>query len=638
MTQWYRDGDYDNFYASTIGILGEEVRSTSRGQEFYRTVRFCNIDQWAPAITVCLKYTNKGCFCLDLQSSLVYHNKLIALFNTWLKTSANPTGDPSGVKFYIYGIDKTYVQFIFPNQVNFQEFVHSIPDFNRDFGYEILSEEIVVEFNDMIQFIREHDRTDRYDHFGDRHHIPRLPSPYDQAKYEEYHNPGRDKSTALINLLVKHHDKGYLPGDDYRQFLILLTQGENLNQHEQQEGCRPDYYVVKYYNDPSLLEHLGYYHANFSSRHNGIFFESALDLARRKGMSGKFNIMIAIHTTVERPLPYKITFSSVEATTDSIKTTFGLRRKDESTAEEVLTTTLKPNSLLKPEEVNALVQLGMETFELPDDDACQSRLQKAILDDIFYSHNRIIEVIRLQRNNKIVGFTIFHIISTLGDDYIHVYCSLSMMKTLRKAGLMSVLGWRIPELVEKIFPGKGVSLFFLAAHFNSYRQVQDHQYLPMYKPKHWMDKLKQLAKIVAGDESTFHDDVLSCYVDKQVRVKGGGHPSESAGNFFERYFNENVVNRGEYKAAPVLVLMCKRTREWLHHLGRQLEFDTHQHIQDLSPHFQQFLMHNKILPIPSPVNQKSFIDSRHVFWFETPAYFADTADEHKKGNKAMAKL
>ena len=345
-------------------------------------------------------------------------------------------------------------------------------------------------------------------------------------------------------------------------------------------------------------------------------------------------MIISTLSPIERPLRYTVTSTKVQFKQGNIETVIGLRPTDPKGTPKVLTTTLKPNSALEPEEVKTLIKLNLGTFKI-ENDPTQALLRKGFVDDMFFNGNRFVEIIR---DGEIVGYNIFEIIYL--NNRVYLYCSFADILSTAdysSCGIMSFLGWRNAFVFHQIFRDNVVGLCFLGADFNSIRQVQNHLYWPMYQPNHMKQEVIGLVAAIEG--GVMYHRGLACYVKDQVMVK-----AKSRDGFFSRYYYKYVldqsVHSSGYKAAPVLTYITDRTHNLVSQLCERMRINIDDHIHELTKAFYPFLTRKSFTPDQTGVylEKRIYSEARTLFWCNKRIPANDRDKYIQKAKQTKAKL
>ena len=610
MSNWYRDSYLGNFYFDPNS--GFSVPDDFYKHGGFRSVKFHNISPWVAIKEIHILYEPKGNMSVRMESGPKEMTKIKQAIDLWLKQHKSSTSIEFVANDYHWLQKFVGYKFSLLSVDDFTQFNHLLLSINQVAETEIFSADILAEFTSITDYcINLYNANKIFK--NTTHLIPQM-----QPK-QDFSNPKYTLTTRLADHLFEHRLEGKLNDAAFQKFQSLLAEGEDVHQKQSIIGYQPLAIAWWYTNDIRVFEHLFYYHAQaFLRLYDQSPAYSTWDLALHGNHAEIINLIIAINTHVERPIPFKIKDISISFSAKSIKSKIDWHLTDDLAKTLVDTVETELKKSIEPEEELAIVEMSKIAFSKKDDPD-KKLLEAAIREDLHT--NSMVEVFRHQ--NAIIGYSIYNIYIT-DSNTIYWYCSLSLLTgKFRRTAWMGVKLWEYAHALKKWLRDKNIGVFFLGVHPNSYRLVENHLFWPMYQPEHLKKEILQLLQVLhLADDATFEHRTLACYVNNQLMVNeasnGNAEPArEFRNDFFFRYVLDQGDNKSSgYKAALVVCNITERTFKSFFLQGNKLGINVHLHLEILSSALKVFLADCKTLPVqqdlPLPTNY--IWNEQYSFW------------------------
>lgn len=493
------------------------------------------------------------------------------------------------------------------NEINLDKLIRLFKYENEKYNEEIFSKALVAELKNILAALENKAE-------ANKHILSLFPA------VKSYINPGRQFSKSLLRLLdvisFKKSVDEIEKRNNFSNFLRLLSYGEDPNQTSNKLGLSAFFYIIAKNMDLYFLQFILLYGGNPFIR-DCYGHPSGYEMAIKYRNRNAVEYIAKLSHKVKRPL--KHTFI------ESINVTYNedvLYTRIQFENGLVLINSMKKVTSLTKQEKEALLQMFLSCFEVPDD-TTKNKILKAFNSE--FSDNKVIELIKKQ--NKIIGFNVWEfIVSIININNITSHCSLALIAAdeCSGAGLMSFLSFRPAYALRLLYPKHNVFSFYVSINFPSFNQAKNELFFPKYQSNKMKKLAKEILETVYGNELILiqNDKTLTFFVYEELCVKAN-LVKQYVDPLFE-LFNSYVLNNENeeqktlnQKAAPVLYPVRRES-------FKNFESFTAEYLglKNLSEHIEKFSAYmKKLLPNVKQHNlkhnQSTDASSCHtVFWDE----------------------
>ncbi len=424
-------------------------------------------------------------------------------------------------------------------------------------------------------------------------------------------NPARAQSEKLFDLIAYNLKNGF----SLRDLIYLLIQGEDTNQHGCSKGgfgTTPLYEAVSRHDSVPAVKLLLMYGADPFYRDNGEFYISPVELAKSLRRYDLVDLFMSRYMRVEKSLPDTKPNLKVRNTRIAAIRYKSIATEFEFTNARSIHTKLMHTQDLSGEQHSELISMFAKKFQAADNRKITEIFQEAV-----GKFNNIVELIYSE--NQLIGFNLFELIKQEEELYLHCIYSF-VEQEYRGYRIMSLLAFRLAFALQMLNPEQAVGIIFSAIHYNSYRMIKDLLHFPKFQPDHVNGKIFNLIIKIFKESSSFHHDLLMCYLDEDTMVKEAA--SNHTADLGEEFFYQHLLNMQDAKTsargAPVLFYVGDDSFRKLQFAMAASGINFADHLGHLA---NALGIYQGATPGAAP-GIISFSQSSHLFWFnkKLPAY------------------